>query len=82
MMSTLDTVLAQHKAVPDAAKMLIPTIGIVDSNCEPNLITYPIPGNDDSLCAVAFYLKVFKEAILRGKNKRRLKDSQASGSSK
>jgi len=62
--------------VKDAAKMLIPTVGIVDSNCNPNLITYPVPGNDDTLCAVELYCKLFKEAILRGKNKRKLKEMQ------
>ena len=76
MLNTLDTVLAPHRAATDAAKMLIPTVAICDSNCEPNLITYPIPGNDDSLSAVEFYCKIFKEAILRGKNRRKLKESQ------
>jgi small subunit ribosomal protein S2 len=71
MLNTLDTVLAQHGAVGDAAKMLIPTVGVVDTNCDPNLLTYPIPGNDDTLCAVQLYCKLFKEAILRGKNKRK-----------
>jgi small subunit ribosomal protein S2 len=78
LLNTLDTVLAQHKIVSDAAKMLIPTIGIVDSNCEPNQITYPVPGNDDTPCAVEFYCKVFKEAILRGKNRRKLNDNRVS----
>jgi len=71
LFNTLDNVLATHGAVFDANKMLIPTVGIVDSNCDPNLITYPVPGNDDTVAAVQFYCKVFKEAILRGKQKRR-----------
>jgi len=75
-LNTLDTVLSTHGAVKDAAKMLIPTVGIVDSNCRPNLISYPIPGNDDSLPAVQLYCKLFKEAILRGKSKRKLEDSK------
>jgi small subunit ribosomal protein S2 len=69
--NTLDNVLAPHGAVFDANKMLIPTVGIVDSNCDPNMITYPVPGNDDTVAAVQFYCKVFKEAILRGKQKRK-----------
>lgn len=68
--NTLNNVMIQHVAVRDAAKMNIPTIGIVDSNCNPNLITYPVPGNDDSTVAIDFYCKVFKQAILRGKQKR------------
>ncbi|XP_037960456.1 28S ribosomal protein S2, mitochondrial [Teleopsis dalmanni] len=66
-----NNVLTQHVAVRDAAKMAIPTVGIVDSNCNPNLITYPVPGNDDSPAAIELYCNLFKEAILRGKNKRR-----------
>ncbi|KAF2898448.1 hypothetical protein ILUMI_07726 [Ignelater luminosus] len=69
--NTLNNVLIQHTAVRDSAKMAIPTIGIVDSNCNPNLITYPVPGNDDSPSAMKLYCKLFKTAILRGKEKRK-----------
>lgn len=69
--NTMDTVLAQHPAVTEAAKLLIPTIGIVDSNCCPNLITYPVPGNDDTPAALELYCQLFKAAILRGKAKRK-----------
>lgn len=69
-LSTLDTVMAEHTAVRHTAKMGIPTVGIVDTNCNPNLITYPVPGNDDSLCAIELYCSLFKEAILRGKSAR------------
>ncbi|XP_075226738.1 mitochondrial ribosomal protein S2 [Lycorma delicatula] len=68
--NTLTTVLDQHFAVSEAAKMLIPTVGIVDSNCNPNLITYPVPGNDDSSVSIELYCRLFKEAILRGKKER------------
>ncbi|XP_016945292.2 small ribosomal subunit protein uS2m [Drosophila suzukii] len=70
-LNTQNNVMSQHTAVRDAAKMAIPTIGIVDSNCNPNLITYPVPGNDDSPAAVELYCNLFKEAILRGKRERR-----------
>ncbi|CAH1155747.1 unnamed protein product [Phaedon cochleariae] len=69
-LNTLNNVLTQHTAIRDAAKMAIATIGIVDSNCNPNLITYPVPGNDDSPIAIEFYCKLFKNAIMRGKQKR------------
>jgi len=69
--NTLNNVLIQHTAVRDSAKMGIATIGIVDSNCNPNLITYPVPGNDDSPAAIELYCKLFKTAILRGKEKRK-----------
>ncbi|KAJ8954590.1 hypothetical protein NQ318_003121 [Aromia moschata] len=70
-LNTLNNVLIPHTAIRDAAKMSIATIGIVDSNCNPNLITYPIPGNDDSPVAIELYCKLFKNAILRGKQKRK-----------
>ncbi|XP_033098735.1 28S ribosomal protein S2, mitochondrial-like [Anneissia japonica] len=69
--NTLNDVLNQHLAVKDAAKMNIPTIGVVDTNCNPNLITYPVPGNDDSSSAMNLYCKLFKLAILKGKEKRK-----------
>ena len=68
--NTNNNVFRQHIAVKDCARMLIPTIGVVDSNCDPRLITYPIPGNDDGKAPVELYCKLFTEAILRGKGKR------------
>ena len=68
--NTLDTVFEQHLAVVEAAKLNIPTVGIMDTSCDPRLISYPIPGNDDSLSAITLYCKLFKEAIRKGKNKR------------
>lgn len=69
--NSLTTVLESHPAIGEAAKMCIPTVGIVDSNCTPNLITYPVPGNDDSPSAVQYYCNLFKIAILRGKEAKR-----------
>jgi len=68
-LSTLNNVFETHDAVTEAAKMNIPTIGITDSSCDPRLITYPVPGNDDTPCAVELYCRLFKEAIVRGKMK-------------
>ncbi|XP_075976675.1 mitochondrial ribosomal protein S2 [Anticarsia gemmatalis] len=69
-LNTQNNILNQHTAVRDSAKMLIPTIGIVDTNCNPNLITYPVPGNDDTPSAIELYCNLFKAAILRGKEER------------
>ncbi|XP_060106641.1 small ribosomal subunit protein uS2m [Heteronotia binoei] len=69
--NTLNNVFEPHLAVRDAAKMNIPTVGVVDTNCNPCLLTYPIPGNDDSPVAVELYLKLFKRTIIRAKDKRR-----------
>ncbi|XP_054853713.1 28S ribosomal protein S2, mitochondrial [Eublepharis macularius] len=86
--NTLSNVFEPHVAVRDAAKMNIPTVGVVDTNCNPSLITYPIPGNDDSPAAVELYLMLFRRAIARAKDKRKqmevfysLQTSSAAGNS-
>jgi small subunit ribosomal protein S2 len=76
-LNTHHTTFEQHLGVLDAAKMLIPSIGVVDTTADPRLITYPVPGNDDSVSAIELYCRLFKEAILKGKNKR--KELEASG---
>ena len=76
--STLNNVFETHEAVVETAKMNIPSIGVVDSNCDPRLITYPIPGNDDTPCAIELYCRLFKEAIVCGKAK--AKELQSSSS--
>ncbi|XP_053687904.1 28S ribosomal protein S2, mitochondrial [Sabethes cyaneus] len=73
-LNTQNNILEMHSAVKDAAKMAIPTIGIVDTNCNANLITYPVPANDDSPSAIELYCKLFKNAVLLGKEKQ--KESQ------
>lgn len=68
---TLNNVFEPHVALRDAAKMSIPTVGVVDTNCNPCLITYPVPGNDDSPPAVQLFCELFRKAIVRAKEKRR-----------
>ncbi|VIO99008.1 28S ribosomal protein S2, mitochondrial, putative [Brugia malayi] len=70
-LSTLTSVLETHPAVREAAKMVIPTIGIVDSNADPTNITYPIPGNDDSVSSVQYFMDCFVKAVKVGKEARR-----------
>jgi small subunit ribosomal protein S2 len=53
-------------AVAEAAKLGIPVIAVVDSNSDPEGITYPIPGNDDALRAIATYLDLMADAVLDG----------------
>jgi len=53
-------------AVWEARKLGIPVVAVVDSNCDPELITYPIPGNDDAIRAVSFYCDLFSRAIIDG----------------
>ncbi len=53
----------EKNAVLEAKKLNIPIVGIVDSNSDPDLIDFPIPGNDDSIKAVEFYLSHIAEVI-------------------
>ena len=64
------TAYSDHEVVSCASKAAIPTVGIVDTDCNPNIITYPVPGNDDTIEATQLYLHLFKQAILMGKKKR------------
>lgn len=69
--SVLEKVNELHPAVSISAKMLIPTVGICDTNADPTLVTYPVPGNDDSPQSIEFYCRLFKTAVLNGKAKRK-----------
>lgn len=71
LLSTHNHILDSHTAVKEAAKMLVPTIGVVDTNSDPRLITYPIPGNDDSKTSVGYLSKLFAKTIMIGKEKRK-----------
>jgi len=61
----------QHPIIHIFNRLLIPSIGIVDSDSDPRLITYPIPANDDTHSSIELFANLFKEAILIGKQKRR-----------
>jgi len=60
----------EHIAVAEARRLNIPTFAIVDTNCNPELIDYPIPANDDASKSIAAILKHMVEAIQEGLNER------------
>ena len=53
-------------AIQEARKLNIPVIAILDTNCDPDGITYPIPGNDDAARAIQLYCDLMADAILDG----------------
>jgi len=55
-------------AVKEARRMGIPIFAIVDTNCDPEEIDYPIPGNDDAIRAIALFLEVMSRAIIEGQS--------------
>ena len=54
-------------AILEAKKLNIPVVGIVDTNCNPEELDYPIPGNDDAIRAVKLIADVMANAIIEGK---------------
>ncbi|OHD66334.1 MAG: 30S ribosomal protein S2 [Spirochaetes bacterium RBG_13_51_14] len=55
-------------AVKEARKMGIPIFAVVDTNCNPDEIDYPIPGNDDAIRAIALFLDVMARAVIEGQS--------------
>ena len=53
-------------AILEARKLGIPVVAIVDSNCDPDLIIHPIPGNDDAIRAINLYCDLFARAVIDG----------------
>ena len=62
----------EHIAVAEARRLNIPTFALVDTNCNPDLIDFPIPANDDASKSIAAILKYMVEAIQEGLNERML----------
>ncbi|GMT49332.1 MAG: hypothetical protein IEMM0008_0871 [bacterium] len=56
----------EHIAVSEARKMNIPVVAVVDSNCNPHIIDYPIPGNDDAIRAIGLFMRVIADAVVEG----------------
>lgn len=56
----------EHLAVDEAKKLGIPVIAILDTNANPEDVTYPIPGNDDSMRSVAVLTRVIADAVAEG----------------
>lgn len=55
-------------AIQEARKLRIPIFAVVDTNCNPDEIDFPIPGNDDAIRAIALFLDVMHRAIVEGKS--------------
>jgi small subunit ribosomal protein S2 len=60
----------EHLAVTEARKLGIPVIAILDTNCDPDLVTYPVPGNDDAIRAVGLLSRVIADAVAEGLRQR------------
>jgi small subunit ribosomal protein S2 len=56
----------EHIAVTEANKLHMPIVAVVDTNCDPDAITYVIPGNDDAIRSGALMCRVMAEAVVEG----------------
>ena len=54
-------------AVREARRLKIPVVGVVDTNCDPDMVDYVIPGNDDALRAIRLFSSRIADAVLEGK---------------
>ncbi len=56
----------EHIAISEARKLGIPVVAILDTNCDPDEVDYPIPGNDDAIRAVSLLTRVVADAVADG----------------
>ncbi|MCE1165453.1 MAG: 30S ribosomal protein S2 [Bacteroidetes bacterium] len=56
----------EHIAIDEARKLNIPIYAIVDTNCDPEIIDYPVPANDDAVKSIEIITKAFADAIVDG----------------
>ena len=71
----------EHIAIAEAHRLNITTLGMVDTNCDPNKVDFPVPANDDAAKSIAIIVKYLTDAIVEGleeraKNKEELEESR------
>ena len=69
-------IIDTHKeqiAVAEARRMGIPVVAVVDTNCNPEGIAYPIPGNDDAIRAISLFTSIIANAVVEANNEEGLK---------
>jgi ribosomal protein S2, bacterial type len=57
----------EHNAIAEARRLKIPVVAIVDTNCDPDLVEYPIAGNDDAIRSVRMILTTVAQSITRAR---------------
>ena len=57
----------EANAIKEAKKLGIPVVGLVDTNCDPDLVDYVIPGNDDAIRAVKLISSIIADAVIEAK---------------
>jgi len=67
----------ERNAIAEAHKLGIPVVAIADTNCDPDEIDYPIPGNDDAIRAIKLIASVMANAMIEGKQGEVMEDAVA-----
>jgi len=67
----------EHIAVGEARKLNIPVVAILDTNCDPDEVDFPIPGNDDAIRSAALLTRVIADAVAEGLMQRASANSNA-----
>jgi len=67
----------EHIAIQEAKKLGIPVIGMVDTNCDPDTVNYPIPSNDDSIRTIELIAETLAESVLSGREIAKQKAAEA-----
>ena len=69
----------EHLAIDEAHKLGIPVIAILDTNCDPDDVQYPIPGNDDAIRSVGLLTRIIADAAAEGLIQRHQKAEEGTG---
>ena len=68
----------EKNAVSEAQKLGIATVALIDTDCDPDLVDLPIPGNDDSMRSIELIVKMLADAIIAGKGQAAVQSQYAS----
>jgi small subunit ribosomal protein S2 len=75
----------EHNAIAEARRLKIPVVAIVDTNCDPDLVDYPVAGNDDAIRSVRVVLTTVAQTVTRARAEyeakygRRQREEEAAG---
>jgi small subunit ribosomal protein S2 len=67
----------EKNAVREARKLGIATVALIDTDCDPDLVDLPIPGNDDSMRSIELIIKILADAIAQGRSQQQVQQAQA-----
>jgi small subunit ribosomal protein S2 len=67
----------EKNAVSEAQKLGVATVSLIDTDCDPDLVDLPIPGNDDSMRSIELIVKMLSDAIVAGKNRAAVESQRA-----